>query len=175
MQKKVKIALIAGLAVITGAGTLVAAAQAGGWGGQHRGHGGMMRMFSERYDTNQDGKITQAEIDANRTEWHGKFDGDKNGSLSLKEFEALWLEANRQRMVREYQRFDKDGDAAVTLDEYKKPLARFVQEHDRNGDGALSKEDRRKRWGDRDDDDRGQHMRNRGNDNDDDNDDQDGR
>ena len=151
MQKKVKIALVAGLAAIAGAGTLVAAAHADGWGRHHGGHGGMMRMFWERYDTNEDGKITQAEIDANRTEWHGKFDADKNGTLSLKEFEALWLEARRREMVREFQRFDKDGDAGLTLDEYKKPLSRFVENQDRNGDGALTKEDRRKRWRDRND------------------------
>ena len=161
MQRKLKIALVAGLAVIAGGGALVATAQADGWGHHNRGHGGFMRMFWERYDTNQDGKITQAEIDANRTEWHGKFDADKNGTLTLKEFEALWLEANRQRMIREYQRFDKDGDAALTLDEYKKPLSRFVENHDRNGDGALSKDDRRMRWGNRDDDDDGPRWRHR--------------
>jgi hypothetical protein len=151
MQKKTKIALVAGLAVLAGAGTLAAGAHAGGWGRHHGGHGGMMRMFWERYDTNEDGKITQAEIDANRTEWHGKYDADKNGNLSLKEFEALWLEARRREMVREFQRFDKDGDAGLNLDEYKKPLSRFVENHDRNGDGALTRDDRRKRWRDRHD------------------------
>ena len=52
-------------------------------------------------------------------------------------------------MVREFQDFDKDGDAKVTLDEYKTPLAHLVENRDRNGDGVLSKDDRRKwhkRW-----------------------------
>jgi hypothetical protein len=87
--------------------------------------------------------VTQQEIDTNRTEFHGRFDADKNGNLNLKEFEALWLEAKRQEMIREFQRLDPNGDAALSLDEYKEPLSRLVANRDRNGDGALSREDRR--------------------------------
>lgn len=158
MQTKVKIALAAITLSTLGIGTLTTAALADreGWGGGH-GRGGMMRGFMERYDTNKDGKVTQQEIDANRTEWFGKFDADKNGSLNLKEFETLWLEAHRKQMVREFQRLDPNGDAGVTLDEYKEPLSRAVANRDRNGDGAISKEDRRGkgRWRHRDRDDDG--------------------
>ena len=69
--------------------------------------------------------------------------------MSLKEFEALWLEAHRQQMVREFQRLDPNGDAEVTLDEYKEPLSRLVADRDRNGDGALSRDDRRPEGGHR--------------------------
>ena len=42
-------------------------------------------------------------------------------------------------MVRAFQRFDVDGDASVTLDEYTKPLSKIVERRDRNGDGAISR------------------------------------
>ncbi|CAN5363310.1 hypothetical protein BH10PSE7_BH10PSE7_26840 [soil metagenome] len=155
MQRKTGLLLGSGLAALIGLGTIAGIAHAdrgpgAGWGG-HGGHQGMHGMqgmrgmwkeMSERYDTNKDGKLDQAEIDANRTEWHAKFDTDKDNTLSLKEFEALWLEANRQQMVREFQRFDEDGDAKVTLEEYKEPLAHIVQNMDRNGDNFLSRDDR---------------------------------
>lgn len=152
MRNKTTLALAASA---LGIGALVNTAFAGqdGWGGRH---GDGMRHLMQRYDANKDGKVTQQEIDTNRTEWHGKFDTDKNGSLNLKEFEALWLEAKRQEMIREFQRLDPNGDAALSLDEYKEPLSRIVANRDRNGDGVVSKEDRRggkHRWhGDRDDD-----------------------
>src|SRR5688500_4286552 len=159
MQNKTTLALAALAVSALGIGALVntAFADQGGWGGRHGG--GMIRHLMQRYDANKDGKVTQQEIDTNRSEWHGKFDTDKNGSLNLKEFEALWLEAKRQEMIREFQRLDPNGDAALSLDEYKEPLSRFVANRDRNGDGALSRDDRdwdgKHRWRrdrDRDDD-----------------------
>lgn len=160
MQERTKI-LVAGAAagalMIAAIGT---AAAGGGHGGGHysgghygsgHGHGyhggkGMrrgMEQFAKRYDTDRDGKISQQEIDTNRTEWHKKFDSDGNGTLSLKEFEALWLEAKRQRMVRSFQRFDVDGDGQMSADEYTQPMADVVERWDRDGDGVLSKQDRR--------------------------------
>ena len=158
MQNKTKLALAAGIAGLIGLGT-AGAAQAD-WdghhgfgrgmcgmaglqmGGMHPGMGFWFHQLMERYDTNQDGKISQEEIDKNRADWLARFDTDKDGALSLKEFEALWLEAHRLQMVRDFQFLDRDGDAKVTLDEYKAPLAHLVRDHDRNGDGFLSKDDR---------------------------------
>jgi Ca2+-binding EF-hand superfamily protein len=139
MQKSTKIVLVAvaGLAVIGGA----AFAQKG-WRHGFGGHGGMgFEQMSERYDTNKDGKISQEEIDANRTSWLGEFDGDKSGALALGEFQNLWLKARNQQMVREFQQFDRDGNGQVTLDEYKLPLSKFVAEMDRDNDKAVSGEE----------------------------------
>ncbi|MCA3574165.1 MAG: hypothetical protein IOC86_09630 [Aestuariivirga sp.] len=118
----------------------------GGWGhGGGMGGGMMGQEMMERYDVNKDGKITQAEIDQNRTQWHGEFDADKNTSLSLDEFRALWLKARGEMIVREFQFFDVDGNGQVTLDEYQTPMAGMVTRRDRNGDGALSQDDRGRR------------------------------
>ena len=112
-------------------------------------HGGPMIDLAERYDGNKDGLVTQNEIDGNRAEWHAKFDADKSGDLSLTEFQALWTQAHKDRMVREFQEFDANGDAKVLLDEYKKPLATIVADLDSNGDKALGKDDRMARHGKR--------------------------
>ncbi len=147
MQKRTKIALIAvaGLAVAGGA----AFAQKG-WEHRFRGHGpmGMVEM-TERYDANKDGKISQEEIDSNRSSWLTEFDGDKSGALALPEFQNLWLKARNQQMVREFQQFDRDGNGQVSLDEYQLPLAKIVAEMDRDNDKVLSGEELspRHRWG----------------------------
>ena len=56
--------LLAGGALALGAAAFAGASLAGGgWGGHHgSGHGGGMGLF-EHFDANQDGRITQAEVD----------------------------------------------------------------------------------------------------------------
>jgi hypothetical protein len=143
MQKRTKIALLAVGALAAAGGIAGVAIADQGWKKGHRGHGmHNMAMMAERYDGNKDGKLSQKEIDTNRTAWHGEFDADKNATLSLQEFQGLWLKARNEEMVREFQRFDRDGNGQMTLDEYKQPLADMVARMDRNGDGVLSPEDR---------------------------------
>jgi hypothetical protein len=137
MQKKTKIALAAvlGLATVGGIAGLALAERGTGHGGW--GRGPMMSHMTERYDADKDGKVSQSEIDANRTAWHGEFDSDKNGNLSLTEFQSLWLKARREEMVREFQYFDRDGDGLMALDEYKAPMAGMAARMDRDGDGMM--------------------------------------
>lgn len=150
MQRKTKIALAAGVAGALTLGGAAGLAMAGGsWNNGMGGHRMMGMQMMERYDANKDGKLTQEEIDADRTAWHGEFDLDKNASLSLEEFKALWLKARNEMMVREFQQLDRDGNGQVTLDEYKDPLSQMVANLDRNGDGALSRDDRPEKHGKR--------------------------
>ncbi len=99
----------------------------------------------ERFDSDKDGKLTQAELDASRKALVQKYDTDKDGKLSLSEFEALWLDVRRRSMVRGFQYIDEDGDALITVEEFLKPYANAVEKRDRDGDGAISRDDRRKR------------------------------
>lgn len=154
MKTRTKIVLGTALAGVIGLGAAggIAIAGKGGHGGMgswHHGmgHYGMANHLAERYDANKDGKISQDEIDANRKAWHEEFDSDKNATLSLEEFQALWLKARRDQMVREFQDFDRDGNGQVTLDEYRQPMADMVANMDRNGDGVLDRTDRHHREG----------------------------
>lgn len=148
MKNKMKIWFAAGASVAAVAVIVAGAAHA------DRGRHGMsdVSALMERYDANRDGALSQEEIDTNRTQWHGEFDKDKSADLSLAEFEALWLKARHEMMVREFQEFDRDGDGKLTLDEYKAPLNAMVSRLDRNGDGLVNRDDRLRRGRDDDDD-----------------------
>lgn len=139
------------------------------YGGHHgmRGHGGhrfhgkshggghFFRMM-ETFDSDGDGRLSQEEIDNARGERFTTFDGDGNATLSLEEYEQLWLDAMRERMVRAFQRLDKDGDAQVTDEEFKEPFSSMVRRMDRNDDDAIDREDfKRHRHHERDSDDNG--------------------
>lgn len=165
MQRKTKLMIAAastvGLAALALGGYAVADSRHGGMGhGMMDGHGrgfAMLRMaedFSDRYDTDKDGKISQEEINANRAQWLADADANKDGKLTLEEFQTLWVRAHRERMVRGFQVFDRDGDASVTLEEYARPLDKIVTAMDQNDDGVLSREDLeaakdRRGWGKR--------------------------
>jgi Ca2+-binding EF-hand superfamily protein len=101
-----------------------------------------MRMM-DRFDANDDGKITADEIAAVRDKAIADHDADKDGMLSLDEFQGVWLDHMRTRMVRHFQHMDVNGDGKVTTDEINTPMKYMMQRMDRNEDGAISKDDMR--------------------------------
>ena len=151
-----------------------------GYGGNHgyaerggkshskaRMHAHFREHMMERFDADSDGQITAAELTAKREKALADHDADKDGKLSLKEYEGLWLEMMRHKMVRHFQRLDRDGDAVVTAEDLQRPLDRILSRMDRNEDGVISKDDRRhKGWrhhrnGDDDDKPSGSKMKNK--------------
>ena len=155
--------LLATGALALGAAAFAGATLADGAWGRHHGSGHYgargMALF-ERFDANADGRLTQAEIDEVRQSRLAEFDQDGDGSLTLEEYQALWLDAMRERMVDRFQAHDDDGDGLVTAEEFGEPFNRMVRRFDRDGDGELTLEemrwrggrdgDRRPRRGDRD-------------------------
>ncbi|MEQ8248300.1 MAG: hypothetical protein RID42_11545 [Alphaproteobacteria bacterium] len=135
-MNKITLALLTTL----GIAAVSAPALAAGPHGMRAMHGGAGHGAGllETFDSNNDGQLTQAEIDTFRTDRLAKFDTDGNGTLSLQEYQALWLDAYRERMVDEFQRHDDDGDSIVTAEEFSEPYANLVSRMDRNGDGVLN-------------------------------------
>lgn len=180
MKKTLVITAVAAAALAAVAMPFVAHADPGegGWFGGHgrmghhggggpgagfgmMGAGGPMQMFQE-IDANDDGKITQDEIDAARAEKFAAANADNQGGVTIEEFEPFFWEQRRQMMVRAFQFLDSDGDGEITEAELSERTDGLVARMDRNGDGALSMEDRRGRgerhgwWGrGGDDDERG--------------------
>ncbi len=139
--------LLAGGTLALGAALLAGASYADGW--RHHGwggHGGAVFLF-EQYDTNQDGRLTQAEIDQVRQSRLAEFDKDGDGKLTLDEYQALWMAAMRERMVDRFQEHDDDGDGLVTVEEFTEPFDRVIVRFDRNGDGELTMDEVRPHGG----------------------------
>ncbi len=138
-----KVMIVAGLAAIIGTAAFIGAAQSSGWGdhgyGQGHGHGGyshMQQMFEE-FDSDGDGKLTTAEINAARMSRFNGADDNKDAVLSLDEFQDLWVEHMRPRMVDRFQMMDDDGDARVTEEEFAMPFRMIMRHMDRNDDGVF--------------------------------------
>jgi Ca2+-binding EF-hand superfamily protein len=144
-------ALALGGAVVAGA-SLAGAGWDRSHGGHHGGFGGD-HLF-ESFDVNDDGILTQTEIEEVRQSRLTEFDANGDGSLSLEEYQALWMEAMRERMVDRFQAHDDDGDGQVTVEEFGEPFNRIISRLDDDGDGQVTQEEIRSRGRDRD---RGDH------------------
>jgi Ca2+-binding EF-hand superfamily protein len=106
----------------------------------HGKHDRSARLF-ERFDSNGDQVITQTEVAAVRSSQLRDFDRDGNGTLSLQEYEQLWLVRMRERMVSSFQRLDNDGDAIVTANEFNKRSDRMLARLDKNDDEQVTLEE----------------------------------
>ena len=146
MSKLRKVVLASG-GIALGLTMGVGASLADGWGRHHgRGHhGGFGPGVFERLDADGDGRVTQAEIDEGRQGRLAEFDRDGDGSLSLEEFEGLWMAVMRERMVDRFQALDADGDGSVTSEEFIRPFSHMVSRLDRNGDGELTADELQRR------------------------------
>lgn len=157
---KLVLASLAAAAVIGGAAFAVEAG--------YRGHDGKSGKHAEwmfeRFDANRDGKITKAEIEASRKASMSKYDADKDGQLSLDEFQGLFNEIMRHRMVRMFQKLDRDGDAKVSEAEIARKTDRMMGWLDRDENGEIERSEMKRprhhdRDHDKDDDDHHEHGR----------------
>lgn len=122
----------------------------GGHHGRMGGHGGpggregFIELF-EQVDSDGNGLVTQEEIDIYRSAKVGEADTSGDGALSIEEFDTIYREMTRSRMVDAFQRLDADGDGVVSEAEMDRRFGSIVERMDRNADGALSLEDRPRR------------------------------
>ncbi|WGW05599.1 EF-hand domain-containing protein [Tropicibacter oceani] len=125
-------------------------AHARGYASDGQQGAGMQQMF-EKFDTDSDGKITQAEIDAAKAARFAAADSDGDGFLSAEEMTAY---ADQMRAERETQRraarteamvksLDKDGDGKLSAEEATAggPGQMMLQRLDADKDGAVSLEE----------------------------------
>ncbi len=75
----------------------------------------------DRLDTNKDGVITRAEMEARRAERFAKIDTNGDGIISLEEFNA--------RAEARFTRADKDGNGEITKQEFITAKEQWRKKH----------------------------------------------
>ena len=106
-------------------------------------HGGP-RINFEEVDTNADGLLSLAEMEAHRTARFALADTDGNGGLSRAEVEARMIATQNERRVRfldrMFERRDANSDGEITMAEMAEGRSadRFSRA-DSDGDGLISR------------------------------------
>lgn len=122
-----RIQMVLGFGLVTLVGSLAFA-------GGGKGHGGFGKA-----DTNNDGKITQAEaLAAAKLRFEAK-DANKDGMLSKEEVHG--------RMQRMFEKADTNKDGKVSLAEHEAKVREHFTKRDTNKDGVLSGDELRGKHG----------------------------
>ncbi|MEM9523725.1 MAG: calcium-binding protein [Pseudomonadota bacterium] len=105
------------------------------------GHGYGPRIDFEALDTDGDGRITRAEMEARTASRFAALDTDNSGTLSAQEVKAQAETRISDRAARMIERRDTDGDGALSLEELSKDARsdRMFARLDTNDDGAVSR------------------------------------
>lgn len=144
MKTSAKFALASTGLAVAGVLFLVGTSYADRGFGPHRMMmGGVGKEMLKTVDTNDDGALSQEEIDAAIEARFALYDADKSGDLTLEEFQGLWAEVTRPVAVRAFQFLDPNGDAVIAENELDAMFGNIVVTFDRNDDGKLSPADRR--------------------------------
>lgn len=118
-------------------------------GRQMRGHsgrsGGMRRAF-KLLDTNEDGKISMAEIAAEQKRLIAAADVDGNGTLSAEEFRRRGRLIMSLRTWTFFDMMDADGNGQLSAAELNGPSGRWLKRKDGDKSGDLTREEIRPKW-----------------------------
>ncbi|PHS26672.1 MAG: hypothetical protein COA84_05745 [Robiginitomaculum sp.] len=78
----------------------------------------MMGDDNKELDLDKDGTVTEAEARKARDAKLKSYDSNRDGMLSLNEYQAYWLSKRHAKMVDDFQDIDEDGDARITGEEF---------------------------------------------------------
>ena len=139
-----KVALLTATFLIGVASTAVIATAKGGPGAGPRG-AGLEQMF-ERVDTNNDGAITRAEIEAASAARFAATDTNGDGFLSLEEMttaaETESADRRAKRIEARLNWLDANDDGQLSLEEMQandRRIDRMFEHLDANSDGSITK------------------------------------
>ena len=138
-MKRLTLAAVSATAIAAFSLPLIAVAQ------PHGHHGGMKAHLTE-FDTNGDGDISKAEIDAKRAATFADADTNADGALSQAELvahhEAKQAERKAKRQAAMFAKLDADGNGTISADEFNSRPMRGFDKMDTDGDGVITEEER---------------------------------
>jgi Ca2+-binding EF-hand superfamily protein len=112
-----------------------------------RKHGDFAEHILKRVDTDQDGKISKAEFDAEGTKLFTRLDDNSDGKIASDEMpQRHWARFGGHM----FDRMDADHDGNVTKAEFQAAGDKMFQRMDKNGDGIIQKDEMQKSHGDGD-------------------------
>ncbi len=106
--------------------------------------GAMLLEMFDGIDTDADGKLTEAELEAHRAAMFTAADANSDGMLNAEEVSAQHLarftESLADRTAKMIENRDNNGDGSLSLDEVEEgPGQRHFARLDSDNDGAISK------------------------------------
>ena len=72
----------------------------------------------ERFDADDDGRVTREEIEAVRAAEFADADSDGDGVLSFAELEAFEQQQRQERLAEEFAQLDQDGSGGISAQEF---------------------------------------------------------
>src|SRR5262249_57965566 len=111
--------------------------------GPDGGHGRWAGWMFQEMDTNHDGKVTQAEIEAFEAARAAEIDANHDGKITADEIQAFREKERAKRLAEMLARMDTNGDGTVSVQEYEAAQTWRLARMDRNGDGTIDEQDMR--------------------------------
>lgn len=112
----------------------------GGHGGHYGGHQGGMQMLKQA-DANGDGQTTLAEAQAKVLERATAIDTNKDGAITAAELQAHREQMRAERRAARMAAMDADKNGTVSVEEFAAVHSERLARFDRNGDGILDADD----------------------------------
>ena len=145
--KKSAIAVLAVMGALLGTAALADKGGMGmGMGGPGEGRGAMLTEMFDSIDTDKDGKLSYAELEASRKAEFDAADTNKDGALSADELSARALARFQEKLADRTQamldNMDNDGNGSLSEDEMGEgPGMRNFARIDGDNDGFVTKEE----------------------------------
>lgn len=130
-----------GIATLIGGLAFVSAQAADeGKGGKHG------TFFLERFDADKDGQVSLQEFEDARNHRFEDIDSDGSGGVTLEEMRAHREKMRQEREARRFAKLDADGSGEVSEEEFQNKKKSMFERLDKNGDGVIEKSELPK-WG----------------------------